>query len=142
MITLSVPSASCINGSNPLDATWVSSDIEVKTSRILPHAFRVGDNRAMVIEITTSSLLRSSTIPLLPSKMKCLISSNLQSVQKHFNFCHEGVKEYKIISKFQALTSNWNDLPQDERSVDLNSIEHQLQIVMTNAEKKCRKLRT
>ena len=41
----------------------------------------------------------------------------------------------------QALTYDWNNIPQEEISAALNSIDGQFQRVMTNAEKKRRKLR-
>ena len=65
--------------------------------------------------------------------MRRLISSDSQSVQKYLASCHSGVKEQKIVSKLQALTSNLNDISQYERSEALDSIDHQLQRIMTNA---------
>ena len=67
-IPSTVPHISCVNGSNSLDAIWVSRKIEVNTASICPQTFSVGDHRAVVIEIPMSSFLGSSSIPLLLSK--------------------------------------------------------------------------
>ena len=49
------------------------------------------------------------------------------------------MKEHKTVSKLQELISNFNGIPQDERHAALHSTHHQLQRIMTNAEKKSRK---
>ena len=70
-----------------------------------------------------------------------LIIYNSQSVKNDLTYCRAGVKEHKIVSKLKELTSNWNDIPQDERHAALHSTHHQLQRIMTNADKKCVKPR-
>ena len=75
---------------------------------------------------------------LLPPKIRHLISSNFQSVQNYLTSYHAGVKEHSVVFKIQGLMSNWNEIPRDERSKDLDSIDHQLQKLMTNSENKCR----
>ena len=111
-ITSEVPPSSYIKGSNPLDIIWVSSNSEVKSDRIFPRAFSIGDHYVIVIDIYRYSLIGSSSIHLIPPKMRRLISSNSQSVQNYLESCHIGVKEHKIVSKLQAITSNWDDVPQ------------------------------
>ena len=118
-----------------------SSDIKVATTSICTHTFIVGDHRAIMIEISRSSLLRSSTIPLLPTKMRRLINSNSRSVHNYISSCHEGTSDHKIAPKLNVLMSDWNDMSQEDRATTLNSIDGQLQRIMTRAEKKCRKLR-
>ena len=73
-------------------------------------------------------------MPLFPPKMRRLISCNSQSAQNYLDSYYTGVKEHKIVSKLQSLTSNWNVVPQKERSKALDSISHQLQRITTNAE--------
>ena len=87
VITSTVLTNSHTNGSNLLEAIWVSSYVELKTTTILPHSLSVGDHRAILIEISRSCLLRSSYIPLLPLKMRPLISSNFQSLKNYLTSC-------------------------------------------------------
>ena len=130
-----------INGSKPLDAIWVSSDIEVATASICPHTFSVGYHRDIMIDISRSSLLGSRTIPLLPTKMRRLISSNSRSVHNYMHSCHEGTSDHKSAPKLNVLVCDWNDMSQEDIATTFNSIDGQLQIIMTCAEKKFRKLR-
>ena len=93
------------------------------------------------MHVSRSSLLGSITIPLLPSKMIRLISSNSRSVQNWISSCYEGVSERKIVPKLKVLMSDWNDVSQENRAVNLCSIDGQLQRVMKCTEKNYRKLR-
>ena len=72
--------------------------------------------------------------------MTHLTSSDSQSVQNYLDSCHIGVKEHKIVFKLQAITSNCNVVPKEERSKALDSTDRQLQGIMKihkiNAEKR------
>ena len=94
-----------------------------------------------MIDVSRLSLLGSRTIPLLPSKMRRLISSNSRSVNNSISSYYEGVSENKSVPKLKVLMSDWNDISQEDRLVNINSIDGRLQRLMAYAEKNFQKLR-
>ena len=108
-------SLSYIIRSSLIDTVWVSANIEVKASSICPHAFSVGNNRAIIVDVSYSSMISSLLVPIHLPSMHQLILSNLLAAKSYLEWVNKGVSKYKIKLKLKWLIDNWEDIEPDIR---------------------------
>jgi hypothetical protein len=51
------PGATFFCGSKPINGMWVSSDLEISNACVMPFGYRVGNHRALVLDVPLESLM-------------------------------------------------------------------------------------
>ena len=124
------PVATHQRGSRQIDGVWVTRDLQVARACFLPFHLGVGDHRAILLDVRSSSLLgRPSSLIQKPTmrRLQCWIHSVKRRYRRSLvNYCIE----HRIQEKISA------------RSGPLDNVDQVNTRGMIHAEKKSRKLRT
>jgi exonuclease III len=132
-------SATHFRGSKPIDAVWVSKELEVINAAAMPIGYGVGDHRMFVLDITTKSMVGFNPQPVKHPKARRL-NSKIPRARHAYN------RRYKKLLSKHRLTKKLAEahrlgLNPERMKEALDKIDEISKECMINAEKRCRKLR-
>ena len=124
-----------------IDACWISEDIEDGYARYLRFYAGIGDHRAMVIDVPSSSVLGGHMLKVARPVARRL-NGNIKATKEKYNSDLEGyVAEHKLLTRAEALYVH-SGFPLSPEQIDcMNKLDDERKQMMMAAEKKCRKLR-
>ena len=79
------------------------TNLEVKSASICLYAFSIEDHRIIVIDLSYSSILGFSILPIAPLLIHYIISSNPIVVKNYLKKVNIGLVEYKTKAKLRRL---------------------------------------
>ena len=109
------------------------------TSSITPFYFEVGDHRVIIIDFPMKLLTGDEFVLMAKSKIKRIISSQLQSVENYISISKELFNHYKIADKLDKLYEEWNLFFTEEQERKLNALDLEITNLLIGAKKKYHK---
>ena len=132
--------ATFIRGSRQIDAVWATPDIEVTSASLLPFHFGIGDHRAIMIDITNSSLFGSSSKTICRPHSRRLQCNRYDIMDKYNCLLENYCIHHRLQSKLYSLQhGSYTDKNHLQKKLD--SIDRVLGEGMLHCERQCRKYR-
>ena len=139
------PPNSYVNGSNPIDAGYKSSNLEVTQLTMLPFISSVGDHMSWIVELTTRSMLGPNLLKTQRSIGRRLVTTNERSVQENNRIVRELFAKHKITDRLKKamdqVDKNPNE-PSDELKCKIECLHEEMDNIRKHASNKCRKILT
>ncbi len=133
--------ATFFRGSKPIDGIWVTPDLVVTHACVMPAGFGVGDHRMFVVDFQEESLIGKA-----PLRVKRFTSHRLNTkvssgaVRNYLSQLEKNLSHHRLIERIGELHTKHKTRRKFQRG--LNKLDKQSKDLMTNAEKKCRKIKS
>jgi hypothetical protein len=75
--------ATFFRGSKPVDGLWVSSNLEISNTCVMPFGYGVGDHQAFILNITLESLVGENPTEIV-QPVSCKLNSRLPQCGKAY----------------------------------------------------------
>jgi hypothetical protein len=128
-------------GSKPIDGIWTTPDIIVTHTCVMPAGYGVGDHRLFVIDMQASSLIGEK-----PMKVQRFTSRRLNNkvssgaTRKYVARLETSIARHRIIERMGELHENCHSKKKFRQR--MNRLDQESMELMTNAEKKCQKIKS
>ena len=129
-------------GSKPISAIYHSTALQVMRAGILPIGTGVGgDHRNMFVDFSTSSFLGQQMYIVPEHDIKTLHLKDSRVYKKFINVLRDHLQQNNMIKRGQLLFSQAKYPPTADSIIQMEELDSQLGRGISNALKKCRKLR-
>ena len=97
------PPATHINGSFPIDGCFKSRDLEVTNLKILPFSESLGDHRAFVFDVSSSSILGQPTYKICRPVGRRLVLTKQKAVDSYLREVESQFDIHRIPQRLKCL---------------------------------------
>jgi hypothetical protein len=131
--------ATFFQGSKPIDALWVTRDIEITNACVMPFGYRIGDHQMFILDVTMESLVGKN-----PTKVICPASRRLNSKmprcgEAYVQSLEHNIVQYRLLKWLNKI--HRSSLSHKKKAETLNPINQEGQDYMIYTEKTCRKIK-
>jgi len=127
-------------GSKPIDAVWATTDVQVVGASIMPAGFGVGDHRLFVIDLLGSSLLGHAPKKIVRPQARRLNCKLAKSVEKYTTRLEQKILKHRLIERTGRVYTSGVSGAEAKQQLDV--IDRESKNYMTNAEEKCRTIKS
>jgi hypothetical protein len=128
-----------LQGSKSIDAVWVTSDIQMAGTCIMPAGYRIGDHCLFVIDFMASLLIGTSPKRIVRPQTRRLNCKILGAVEQYNKRLEEKILRHRLIEQLGQV--HVSDIPQWEKKQQLDKIDAEGRNYMKNSEKRCWKIK-
>ncbi len=128
-------------GSKPIDGIWATKDIGVMQACVMPAGFGVGDHRMLVVNFQADTVIGKAPFKVKPFT-SCQLNTKVSSgaTQKYLQKFEENLSRHRMIKKLGVIHLRYKSKKRFQR--EINKLDKQSKDMMTNAEKKCRRIKS
>ena len=132
--------ATYFRGSKPIDAVWVTTDIQVAGACIMPAGFGIGDHRLFVIDFVASSLVGDTPRKIVRAparRLNCKIPGVVERYNKRLEL---KIRKHRLLERMGAVYLSEDDPATKKQRLDV--LDKESKDYMKNAERNCRKIKS
>jgi hypothetical protein len=126
-------------GSKPINGLWVTSNIEIVNTCLMPFGYGIGNHRMFVLDITLESLVgRNPTKVVRPAS--CRLNSKVPRCREAYvQSLERNIVQHRLLERLNKV--HHSNIPWEKEAERLNAIDHEGQDYIIHAEKICRKIK-
>jgi hypothetical protein len=131
--------ATFFRGSKPIDRLWVTSDINIANTCVMPFGYGIGDHRMFVLDITMESLVGKTPTKVVRPASRWL-NSRVPGCSGAYNKSLEhNIVQHRLLERLNE--THRSDADASEKAARINKIDSEGRDYMRHAEKVCRKIK-
>ncbi len=127
--------ATFFRGSEPIDAIWATSNLEVAHACIMPVGYGVGDHHLFVVDFSTASMIGTCP-PKIICPALCRLNTKISGCALWYNRAlQKNILRHQLLERMISMAES-ND-SKEVISAKLNQLDQEGEQYMKHAKKKC-----
>jgi hypothetical protein len=131
------PGTTFFRGSRPIDGLWISSNLDISNTCVMPFSYGIGNHRAFILDIPIESLVGVDPVKIVHPANRRLNSKLPGCSQSYIDSLEGNIGRHCLLERlFNAHTGNHSVEERAQRVININK---EGKAYMRRAEKICRK---
>ncbi len=131
--------ATFFRGSEPINAIWVTSDLEVAHACVMPVGYGVGDHRLFVVDFSTASMIGTCPPKIIRPALRRLNTKIPGCALRYNRAMQKNILRHQLLEQMISMAES-ND-SKEVISAKLNQLDREGEQYMKYANKKCRRIK-
>jgi hypothetical protein len=131
--------ATFFQGSIPINGLWVTSNIEIANTYVMPFGDGIGDHRMFIINVTMESLVGKNPTKVVRPASRRLNSKMPRCGKAYVKSLEQNIVQNRLLERLNEV--HRSSLSYKKRTDMLNAIDKEGRGYMIHAKKMCRKIK-
>jgi hypothetical protein len=131
--------ATFFQGSKPIDGLWVTSNIEITNSCVMPFGYGIGNHQMFILDVTMETLVGKTPTKVVRPASQRLKSKMPWCGEAYIQSLEHNIVQHRLLERLNKI--HRSSLSHKKKMETLNAINQEGQDYMIHAENTCRKIK-